>query len=253
MLSAWLELVNMSIQSYSIQTFHIFSLNRATMSAGDRLHHKQRSQMWSKLTNIFCDKNPFIIHPTPPPQIPTITTDQTKTYENNMYLIYIYISLQYHVRSLIYQRMSLLSFFLGFAMQSLNVSREAPRPGWCPGFSLLPLHVAPIFLLGTNFEGCTFPFSHVFCWVAICWVSPSSLASVFQHPNLTSTSSKVDWSWSSGAQVLPKTSAVESRRPTAWKDGWFLFFGPQYLDAQQFLTHPHPGSRTFISAGSQGQ
>ena len=91
MLSAWLELVNMSIQSYSIQTFHIFSLNRATMSAGDRLHHKQRSQMWSKLTNIFCDKNPFIIHPTPPPQIPTITTDQTKTYENNMYLIYIYI------------------------------------------------------------------------------------------------------------------------------------------------------------------
>lgn len=157
MLSAWLELVNMSIQSYSIQTFHIFSLNRATMSAGDRLHHKQRSQMWSKLTNIFCDKNPFIIHPTPPPQIPTITTDQTKTYENNMYLIYIYISLQYHVRSLIYQRMSLLSFFLGFAMQSLNVSREAPRPGWCPGFSLLPLHVAPMFFVGYQFWGLHIP------------------------------------------------------------------------------------------------
>lgn len=124
--------------------------------------------------------------------------------------------------------MSLLPFFLGFAMQSLNVSREAPRPGWEGWKSLLPLHVSPFFFGWVQILRTTpFPFSIIFP----CFLLGGNLLGEThlrcvckQHPNLTSTSSKVDWSWSSGAQVLPKTSAVESRRPTAWKDGWFLFF-----------------------------
>ena len=87
-----------------------------------------------------------------------------------------------------------------------------------------PPRCSPLFFCWVQILRATHSHFPMFCWVAICWGNPHLRCVCKQRPNLTSTSSKVDWSWSSGAQVLPKTSAVESRRPTAWKDGWFLFF-----------------------------
>ena len=177
--------------------------------------------MWSKLTNILFDKNPFIIHPTPPPQIPTITTDQTKTT---------------YPFSIMSGHWSTNECRCCRSSSPLRCNRwmcPGKRHGLVVVLRNNPIHVAPLFFVGYKFWGYTW--HHVFCWVAICWVSgfPSFVAS--QHPNLTSTSSKFDWSWSSGAQVLPKTSAVERRRPTAWKkDGRF------FLDLNTWMHNSSP-------------
>ena len=156
--------------------------------------------MRSKLTNIFFDKKPFIIHPTPPPQIPTITTDQTKTSKNNKYIycIYIYIpSVSCQVTDL---PKNVAVAVLPRLCDAIAECVQGSAKAWLVRVKIVasPPCIPIFFWLGTNFEGYTFPFSIIFpCFVGWPFVGLphlriSSVNNIPTSPALHQRSIEVD-------------------------------------------------------------